>query len=89
METTNIFNIKISNICLYELIKKLEKGGVVFTPNVDHLMKFQKDSEFYKIYQLADYHICDSQVLLWISHFLGRPIPEKISGSDLFPAFYN
>jgi len=89
MNKVNIFSVEIDNIRLYDLIRRLERGGVVFTPNVDHLMKIRKDPEFAKTYRLADYCVCDSQILLWVSHFLDKPIREKISGSDLFPAFYN
>ncbi len=84
----NILNIPIDNISMRELLERLRAGGVVFTPNVDHLIKLQKDREFYHVYQNADYRVCDSQLILFASHFLGQPIREKISGSDLFPAFY-
>jgi N-acetylglucosaminyldiphosphoundecaprenol N-acetyl-beta-D-mannosaminyltransferase len=84
----NILNIPIDNIGMYELLNELKEGGVVFTPNVDHLMKLQKDREFYQVYQDADYRVCDSQLILYASRFLGQPIHEKVSGSDLFPAFY-
>jgi exopolysaccharide biosynthesis WecB/TagA/CpsF family protein len=84
----NILNIAIDNISMRELLERLKTGGVVFTPNVDHLIKLQKDREFYRIYQNADYRVCDSQLVLFASRFLGQPIREKISGSDLFPAFY-
>ena len=84
----NILNIPIDNISMYELLEELKHGGVVFTPNVDHLVKLQKDREFYRVYQEADYRICDSQLILYASRFLGQPIGEKVSGSDLFPAFY-
>ena len=85
----NILNIPIDNIGMYELLDKLQNGGVVFTPNVDHLVKLQKDREFYQVYQDADYRVCDSQLILYASRFLGQPIEEKVSGSDLFPAFYH
>jgi N-acetylglucosaminyldiphosphoundecaprenol N-acetyl-beta-D-mannosaminyltransferase len=84
----NILNIPIDNIGMYELLDELKQGGVVFTPNVDHLMKLQKDREFYQVYQDADYRVCDSQLIMYASRFLGQPIHEKVSGSDLFPAFY-
>jgi len=84
----NILNIPIDNIGMYELLNNLKQGGVVYTPNVDHLVKLQKDREFYRVYQDADYRICDSQLIIYASRFLGQPIREKISGSDLFPAFY-
>ncbi len=87
MERINILNVPIDNCSMKELIEKLKVGGVVFTPNVDHLVKLQKDKEFYHVYQQADYRVCDSQLLFLASRFLGKPLVEKISGSDLFPAF--
>ena len=37
----NILDIAIDNIGMQELLEKLATGGVVFTPNVDHLVKLQ------------------------------------------------
>ncbi|MGV2827106.1 WecB/TagA/CpsF family glycosyltransferase [Myxosarcina sp. GI1(2024)] len=88
MERVNILNVAIDNCSMSELLENLKVGGIVFTPNVDHLIKLQKDQEFYRVYQQADYRVCDSQLLFWASYFLGQPLCEKISGSDLFPAFY-
>ncbi|BAZ09694.1 glycosyl transferase, WecB/TagA/CpsF family protein [Calothrix sp. NIES-4071] len=84
----NLLNVNIDNITMLELLEQLQFGGVVFTPNVDHLVKLQKNQEFYSVYQEADYIVCDSKILMYVSKFLGTPIQEKISGSDLFPAFY-
>lgn len=84
----NILDIQIDNLGMNELLEKLKAGGVVFTPNVDHLVKLQKDREFYRVYQEADYRVCDSQLVMYASRILGQPIKEKVSGSDLFPAFY-
>jgi N-acetylglucosaminyldiphosphoundecaprenol N-acetyl-beta-D-mannosaminyltransferase len=83
-----ILNLEIDNLSKAEFLENL-RSGVVFTPNVDHLIKLQKDPEFFKAYSISDYKICDSQILLYASQFLGTPIQEKISGSDLLPAFYN
>lgn len=87
-KTVKILNISIDNVSKIEILRKLKHGGIVFTPNVDHIIKLQKDRSFYEIYQKADYRVCDSQMLMIASRFLGTPIQEKISGSDLFPAFY-
>ncbi|MEC4984725.1 MAG: WecB/TagA/CpsF family glycosyltransferase [Oscillatoria sp. PMC 1076.18] len=87
MNQINLLNVKIDNLTLDCLLEKLKDGGVVYTPNVDHIIKLQKDPEFQQIYQTADFRVCDSQIVLWASRFLGQPIQEKISGSDLFPAF--
>ena len=88
MNKVKILNLEIDNLSKVELLDKL-RSGVVFTPNVDHLMKLQEDPEFLQAYSIGDYKVCDSQILLYASKFLGTPIKEKISGSDLFPAFYN
>jgi exopolysaccharide biosynthesis WecB/TagA/CpsF family protein len=71
---------------MLEFLEKLDQG-VVFTPNVDHLMKLQKDADFFRTYVHADFRVCDSQILMFASRFLGTPLKEKISGSDFFPAF--
>lgn len=87
MNKVKLLNISIDNISQAEFFEKC-KSGVVFTPNVDHLMKLQSDPEFVNTYKDATYKLCDSKILFFISRFLGTPIKEKISGSDLFPAFY-
>lgn len=90
MEKINFLNITINNVSLSELLTELStKGGLIVTPNVDHLVKLQTDSSFLKAYHLADYVVCDSKILQYALKLLGKPIKEKISGSDLFPAFYN
>ncbi len=87
-KSVNILNVSIDDLSLVDLLRQLKLGGVVFTPNIDHIMKLQKDRSFHHIYHQADYRVCDSQLLLLASRFLGQPIKEKISGADLFPAFY-
>lgn len=87
MKKVTILNVSIDNLLQADLLKQL-KSGIVFTPNVDHLVKLQKDKEFFKIYTKADYRLCDSQILIYASRFLGTPIKQKICGSDFFPAFY-
>ncbi|BAY25011.1 glycosyl transferase, WecB/TagA/CpsF family protein [Calothrix sp. NIES-2100] len=83
----SLLNIEIDNLFKHEFLQTFQQG-IVFTPNVDHVMKLQNDREFLQVYSSADYRLCDSQILIYASKFLGNPIKEKISGSDLFPAFY-
>lgn len=87
MKKVKILNIFIDNISQGEFLEKCQ-NGIVFTPNVDHLIKLQSDREFVNTYQAATYKLCDSKILFFVSRILGTPIQEKISGSDLFPAFY-
>ena len=82
-----ILNIEIDNFSKVELLSEL-KQGVVFTPNIDHLVRLQRDKEFYQVYQRADYRVCDSRILVLKSRMGLLPtIKEKIAGSDLFPDF--
>ncbi|MEM9924812.1 MAG: WecB/TagA/CpsF family glycosyltransferase [Cyanobacteria bacterium P01_D01_bin.50] len=88
MNRITILNLEIDNYSKKELLDTCN-SGVIFTPNVDHIIKLQRDQDFLKAYSIADYKICDSKILMYASKFLGTPIKEKISGSDLFPAFCN
>ncbi|MEO0406510.1 MAG: WecB/TagA/CpsF family glycosyltransferase [Cyanobacteria bacterium P01_A01_bin.135] len=87
-QQVKILDVEIDNITWSDLLRQLKSGGIVFTPNVDHIVKLQKDPEFFLAYQAATYRLCDSKILQMASRFLGTPIRDKISGSDLFPAFY-
>lgn len=89
IERIMLLNVPIDNLSMEELLPKLKQGGVVVTPNVDHVVKLQRDQDFCDVYSAANYRTCDSQTLFYVSRFLGTPIKERISGSDLFPAFYN
>lgn len=84
---TRILNIDIQAITRDELLKKLTKGTLI-TPNVDHLVKLQKDKEFYETYQQAEWIVCDSKILYILSKLLKNPLPEAIPGSSFFTAFY-
>jgi exopolysaccharide biosynthesis WecB/TagA/CpsF family protein len=89
MDIVNLLNVSIHNITIKELLEELNHyGGFVVTPNIDHLVKLQTDRELLKAYYHSNYRVCDSKILQYISILLGNPIEEKISGSDLFPAFY-
>lgn len=87
MDTIHILNINILSITQNELLKNL-KNGVLITPNIDHLVKLQKDEEFYKVYQMAEWVVCDSKILYLISKLLKHPLPQAIPGSSFFTAFY-
>ncbi len=87
MSGIKLLNTTVDDFSMTELLHQL-KRGVVFTPNVDHLVRLQRDQEFFDAYQIADYRTCDSKILFYVSRLLGSPVCEKVSGSDLFPAFY-
>ncbi len=89
MKKCRVLNIDILDINKEILLEQLNRG-VLFTPNVDHLVKLQKDKEFYKAYQKADFVVCDSVVLKLFSFILRKNrIGNIVPGSSFFPSFYN
>lgn len=89
MRRCRILNIEIADIQESTLLEKLNKG-VLFTPNIDHLVKLQTDLEFYNAYKQANFVVCDSKVLKLFSFLLVRNrIENVIPGSSFFPSFYN
>jgi len=59
------------------------QGGMVFTPNVDHVVIAEEDVRFRSAYEAADLSLVDGVPVLWASRLLGRALPEKVSGADL------
>jgi len=57
----------------------------IVTPNSDHIVLVHKDSEFAELYRNADLAIPDGMPLIWASKILGKPLMERVTGSDLLP----
>lgn len=87
MNTTRILNVDILQITQKDLLAGLDRG-VLITPNVDHLVKLQRDAGFYDVYRKAEWVVCDSKILYLLSKLLRRPLPEAIPGSSFFTAYY-
>ena len=87
IDSITILNANVLCITQAQLLERLKKG-VLVTPNLDHLVKLQKDREFYDVYQQADWVVCDSRILYFLSKLLKRTFPEAIPGSSFFTAFY-
>ena len=81
-----ILNVDILSITQEDLLDSFRKG-ILFTPNVDHLVKLQKDQEFYDAYQQADWIICDSRIIFFFSKLLKHSLKATISGSTFFHQF--
>jgi N-acetylglucosaminyldiphosphoundecaprenol N-acetyl-beta-D-mannosaminyltransferase len=55
----------------------------VCTTNPEFVMRAQEDAEFRQVLQEADLCIPDGVGLVWASRWLGRPLPERVPGSEL------
>lgn len=85
-----MFGISVDMVTLEEatmrvlaMAKRREKS-VVVTPNVDHIITLQHDSEFLGVYKSAGLVVADGMPLVWLSRILpGKPLPERVTGADL------
>lgn len=59
------------------------EGGMVFTPNVDHVVSVETNEAFRGAYARASLSLADGMPLVWGSRLLGQPLPERVAGSDL------
>lgn len=84
-------NTYVDNVTEAEAIEHIEKCirdrkiGHVITPNVDQIVRIEKDPYFKEICDNAELLLVDGHPLMWIAKWYGRPIKEKICGSDLVP----
>lgn len=87
MDKIKILNIDVLNITRQQLLENLHEG-VLITPNLDHLIKLQKDKDFYDCYKKAEWVVCDSNILRLFSKLLNKPFVEAIPGSSFFTSYY-
>lgn len=92
---TRILNIDALCITEKQLLEMMDTqlenrsgNGVLVTPNLDHLVKLQRDRTFYDCYKKAQWVTCDSRILQLFSKLLKYPFPEAIPGSSFFSHFY-
>lgn len=72
-----------------ERLLELARGNrptYAVTANVDHLIRYREHPDLRPIYDQADVVVADGMPLVWGSRLLGTPLPERVAGSDLFPA---
>lgn len=90
-ERVNVGGIKIDNVSMAEALKAIEelvaarKPCYVTSPNVDILIRYRRDREFARYYDEDALCLADGVPIMWAANFLGTPLKEKISGSDLVP----
>lgn len=86
-----LLNTEVDNLTLREAVlaviaeAETSKPEYVVTPNVDHIVMIEKNLQFKNAYQGAKYRFVDGQPLVLLSKLAGKPLKEKVSGSDLFP----
>ncbi|MDP2180848.1 MAG: WecB/TagA/CpsF family glycosyltransferase [Methylicorpusculum sp.] len=91
------FGINIDAITMEEAIVKCielakqrkEYLSFVVTPNINHLVKLESNSDFYEAYKSASLVVVDGRPVKSILALANKSIPEVIPGSDLVPNILN
>ncbi len=88
--TVDLYGVRFSNLAksaVIEYILDFVRGntkGFVVTPNVDQIVKLRRNAQFRNAYDEAAMVLADGMPPVLISKIAGKPIIEKLSGSDLF-----
>jgi len=71
--------------CVGYILSQLEagRGGMVVTPNLDHLRRYCHDLSFGALIAEADVVVADGMPLVWASRLQGTPLPQRVPGSNL------
>ncbi len=82
-----LLNVWADDLSMDQLLAQMEgSGGVVFTVNPDHLYHLQYNPAFVQAYQSADIITVDSHYVRLALRMLGRPVVNRLPGSDIVPA---
>jgi len=65
------------------------KCRYVVTPNLDHIVLLQHHVALRQAYGDAALVLADGWPIVFASRLLGRPLPERVAGSDLVPALFS
>ena len=91
-ETITILGVPIDNITKEEagqitldLVNKSNKScKMIFAPNVEFIMKAQKDKEFFDILKLSSLSTPDSVGIMWGAKFQHKKFKERIPRTSIF-----
>ena len=67
---------------------KASPFGYLVTPNVDHMMRINKDPELQSIYNQASICTCDSRILYMMLRLKKYPIENVVTGSSLTESLF-
>lgn len=92
----DLFGIELDALRMHEAVQAIvamaRSGGrcaFVVTPNVDHLMLIERTEALQRAYADAALVLADGLPVVVASRAFGRPIPERVAGSDLVPAVFD
>lgn len=85
----DLFSLPLDAIDRHEVVREVEagladgRGGWILTPNVELIQQASEDEEIQALYGRADLRVTDGMPILWLAKVAGRPLPDRVAGSDL------
>lgn len=87
----DILGVPVAKAGEYETLQLiasfLETPGIkhVATVNPEYVMLAHRNPEFHDLLQRTELNIPDGVGIVWASHYLGEPLPGRVTGTDLLP----
>jgi N-acetylglucosaminyldiphosphoundecaprenol N-acetyl-beta-D-mannosaminyltransferase len=87
-----ILGVRVDDVTTAETLALLERyiasrrPHQVVTVNPEFVMAARRDPAFARVLEAADLALPDGQGLLWAARVQGRPLRERVCGSDIVPA---
>lgn len=84
----DILGVRIDDVTFSETLaavdRFVESGGAhqISTVNVEYLMTARRDAAFADVLRHTSLNVPDSVGVLWAARWLGRPLRERVTGSD-------
>lgn len=96
-QRVSLFGVEIDNVDMSAATDHVtawlsgddSKCHFVVTPNVDQVVMLQKNEALKAAYQDASLVLADGFPLIVASKLLGKPLPERVAGSELVPALFD
>ncbi|HET6201512.1 MAG TPA: WecB/TagA/CpsF family glycosyltransferase [Planctomycetota bacterium] len=88
-----LLGVRLEAVSFSEALERMgafaagSRPRTVVTVNLDFLARARRDPQFRDLLNRADLRVADGMPLVWASRLLGRPLPERVAGIDLFEAF--
>ncbi len=88
---TKILGVGFDDLTMEEAVKKAlslmeeRRGAYIVTPNPEIVLLCRRDAQCARAVEEADLSLADGVGDLYTARLLGRPLKERVSGSDLAP----
>jgi N-acetylglucosaminyldiphosphoundecaprenol N-acetyl-beta-D-mannosaminyltransferase len=89
MARVSLLGMEVDRVDEREAVERIldarerDRGGVVLTPNLEHLATFRASPEVRAAFGDAELVVADGMPLVWASRLQRTPLPERVAGSDL------